>query len=51
MLSSHSPEEAYEAARRFYMERGYLPLDVSIDLSLSGFIVDDLERKWDRRFT
>lgn len=47
MLTSLSHERQLEAARAFYMERGYLPLDVEVDLALAGCIVEELYRAWD----
>ena len=47
MLTSLSPEKRLEVARAFYKTRGYLPLDVEVDLALDGYIVEGLYRDWD----
>lgn len=47
MLTSLSPEDYHDAARVFFLNYGYLPLDVQARLQSYGFIVDELEFAWD----
>jgi hypothetical protein len=41
-------EKLLMAAHAIFNSLGYLPLDVAADLMLAGFIVDELEARWER---